>query len=145
MVVHRLVVVQHIDGQRMEKYYILVSLILSLCLTIPPYAAKKYGCVIFLYVQPTARRDPYFMWHQMGPPHSSLLVRHRRPTRALRLAGKRWFPGHTPYRQNLRGISKIGTQLAWTMMTVVGEVCATLIVAIYVIKHRVGALALFLS
>lgn len=47
---HRLVVVHHINGQKMERYYILISLALSLCLTIPPYAAKQYGCVISLLI-----------------------------------------------------------------------------------------------
>jgi hypothetical protein len=27
----------------MEKYYIFGSVIISLCLTVPPYAAKQYG------------------------------------------------------------------------------------------------------
>ncbi|KAJ6583489.1 hypothetical protein DFH09DRAFT_1435958 [Mycena vulgaris] len=39
----QLVVVHHINGQKMEKFYIFGSIIFSLCLTVPPYAAKQYG------------------------------------------------------------------------------------------------------
>ncbi|KAJ7323990.1 hypothetical protein DFH08DRAFT_640179, partial [Mycena albidolilacea] len=39
----RLVVIHQINGQKMEKFYIFGSIIISLCLTVPPYAAKQYG------------------------------------------------------------------------------------------------------
>ncbi|KAJ7694824.1 hypothetical protein B0H17DRAFT_902867, partial [Mycena rosella] len=39
----QLVVVHHINGQKMERFYIFGSIIISLCLTVPPYAAKQYG------------------------------------------------------------------------------------------------------
>ncbi|KAJ6589498.1 hypothetical protein B0H19DRAFT_1103970 [Mycena capillaripes] len=39
----QLVVVHQVNGQKMEKYYIWGSVILSLALTVPPYALKQYG------------------------------------------------------------------------------------------------------
>ncbi|KAF7328327.1 hypothetical protein MVEN_02548100 [Mycena venus] len=39
----QLVVIHQINGQKMEKFYIFGSIIISLCLTVPPYAAKQYG------------------------------------------------------------------------------------------------------
>ncbi|KAJ7176998.1 hypothetical protein C8R46DRAFT_989178 [Mycena filopes] len=39
----QLVVIHQIDGQKMEKFYIYGSILISMCLTVPPYAAKQYG------------------------------------------------------------------------------------------------------
>ncbi|KAJ7196631.1 hypothetical protein GGX14DRAFT_403093 [Mycena pura] len=39
----QLVVIHQINGQKMEKFYVFGSIIISLCLTVPPYAAKQYG------------------------------------------------------------------------------------------------------
>ncbi|KAJ7107918.1 hypothetical protein C8R44DRAFT_986980 [Mycena epipterygia] len=39
----QLVVVHQVNGQKMEKFYIFGSILISLCLTVPPYAAKQYG------------------------------------------------------------------------------------------------------
>ncbi|KAJ6538118.1 hypothetical protein B0H19DRAFT_1270483 [Mycena capillaripes] len=39
----QLVVIHGINGQKMEKYYIGGSILISLCLTVPPYAMKQYG------------------------------------------------------------------------------------------------------
>ncbi|KAJ7916652.1 hypothetical protein B0H13DRAFT_2658205 [Mycena leptocephala] len=39
----QLVVIHQINGQKMEKFYIFGSIIISLCLTVPPYVAKQYG------------------------------------------------------------------------------------------------------
>ncbi|KDQ22944.1 hypothetical protein PLEOSDRAFT_163832 [Pleurotus ostreatus PC15] len=39
----RLVIVHRVNGQRMEKFYALGSLAISLCLTIPAYATGQYG------------------------------------------------------------------------------------------------------
>ncbi|KAJ7336853.1 hypothetical protein DFH08DRAFT_964811 [Mycena albidolilacea] len=39
----QLVVVHQFNGQKMEKFYIVGSIIISLCLTVPPYALKQYG------------------------------------------------------------------------------------------------------
>lgn len=39
----RLVVVHRVNGQRMEKFYVLGSFAISLCLTIPAYATGQYG------------------------------------------------------------------------------------------------------
>ncbi|KAI0685276.1 hypothetical protein BC835DRAFT_533554 [Cytidiella melzeri] len=39
----QLVVVHHVNGQKMEKYYIVGAALLALAITVPPYAAKQYG------------------------------------------------------------------------------------------------------
>ncbi|KAF8190984.1 hypothetical protein K438DRAFT_2140016, partial [Mycena galopus ATCC 62051] len=39
----QLVVVHGVNGVKLEKFYIFGSIIISLCLTIPPYALKQYG------------------------------------------------------------------------------------------------------
>ncbi|THU90579.1 hypothetical protein K435DRAFT_675819 [Dendrothele bispora CBS 962.96] len=39
----QLVVVHRVNGQRMEKFYVIGSCLVSLCTTIPPYAAGQYG------------------------------------------------------------------------------------------------------
>ncbi|KAK6987724.1 hypothetical protein R3P38DRAFT_328994 [Favolaschia claudopus] len=39
----QLVVVHGLNGQRLEKYYLIGSTLLALALVIPPYAAKQYG------------------------------------------------------------------------------------------------------
>ncbi|KAJ7263486.1 hypothetical protein C8J57DRAFT_1333658 [Mycena rebaudengoi] len=39
----QLVVVHQVNGQKMEKFYIAGSILISLCLTVPPYALKQYG------------------------------------------------------------------------------------------------------
>ncbi|KAJ6566242.1 hypothetical protein B0H19DRAFT_1137224 [Mycena capillaripes] len=39
----QLVVVHHFNGQKMEKFYILGSILVSLALTVPPYVLKQYG------------------------------------------------------------------------------------------------------
>ncbi|KAF7341484.1 hypothetical protein MVEN_01885800 [Mycena venus] len=39
----QLVVVHQLNGQKLEKFYIYGSIIISLCLTVPPYALKQYG------------------------------------------------------------------------------------------------------
>ncbi|KAF8178199.1 hypothetical protein K438DRAFT_1464162, partial [Mycena galopus ATCC 62051] len=39
----QLVVVHQFNGQKMEKFYIVGSIIISLCVTVPPYALKQYG------------------------------------------------------------------------------------------------------
>ncbi|KAJ7582057.1 hypothetical protein C8J56DRAFT_243398 [Mycena floridula] len=39
----QLVVVHQVNGQKMEKFYIFGSILIALCLTVPPYAAKQYG------------------------------------------------------------------------------------------------------
>ncbi|KAJ7476398.1 hypothetical protein B0H11DRAFT_1810087 [Mycena galericulata] len=39
----QLVVVHQVNGQKMEKFYIFGSILISLCLTVPPYALKQYG------------------------------------------------------------------------------------------------------
>ncbi|KAJ6574221.1 hypothetical protein B0H19DRAFT_935020 [Mycena capillaripes] len=39
----QLVVIHQLNGQKMEKFYIFGSIIISLCLTVPPYAANQYG------------------------------------------------------------------------------------------------------
>ncbi|KAJ6589501.1 hypothetical protein B0H19DRAFT_238379 [Mycena capillaripes] len=39
----QLVVIHQVNGKKMEKYYIWGSIILSLALTVPPYALKQYG------------------------------------------------------------------------------------------------------
>ncbi|KAF7346925.1 hypothetical protein MVEN_01444900 [Mycena venus] len=48
----QLVVVHQVNGQKMEKFYIVGSIIISLCLTVPPYALKQYGLLVH------ERRDP---------------------------------------------------------------------------------------
>lgn len=40
---HRLVLVHRINGQVMEKYYIVGSIAAALALTVPPYATGVYG------------------------------------------------------------------------------------------------------
>lgn len=42
---YRLVVVHGFNGQTMEKYYIVGSVFVAICLTVPPYAAGQYGLV----------------------------------------------------------------------------------------------------
>lgn len=39
----RLVVVHGMNGRRMEKFYVSGSLLMSILLTVPPYAAGQYG------------------------------------------------------------------------------------------------------
>ncbi|KAJ7114308.1 hypothetical protein C8R44DRAFT_710139 [Mycena epipterygia] len=39
----QLVVVHQVNGKTLEKFYILGSILISLCLTVPPYAMKQYG------------------------------------------------------------------------------------------------------
>ncbi|KAF4565329.1 G-protein coupled receptors family 2 profile 2 domain-containing protein [Pleurotus pulmonarius] len=39
----QLVVVHRVNGQRMEKFYVLGSFVIGLCLTIPAYATGQYG------------------------------------------------------------------------------------------------------
>ncbi|THU90578.1 hypothetical protein K435DRAFT_841403, partial [Dendrothele bispora CBS 962.96] len=39
----QLVVVHRVNGQRMEKFYVIGSCLISLCITTPPYAAGQYG------------------------------------------------------------------------------------------------------
>ncbi|KAJ7822637.1 hypothetical protein B0H14DRAFT_3470618 [Mycena olivaceomarginata] len=39
----QLVVVHQINGQKLEKFYIYGSILISLCLTVPPFALKQYG------------------------------------------------------------------------------------------------------
>ncbi|KAJ7086823.1 hypothetical protein B0H15DRAFT_781892 [Mycena belliarum] len=42
----QLVVVHRLNGQKMEKFYIFGSILISLCLTIPPYAAKQWDPLV---------------------------------------------------------------------------------------------------
>ncbi|KAF7328502.1 hypothetical protein MVEN_02537200 [Mycena venus] len=39
----QLVVVHQVNGQRLEKFYIYGSILISLCVTVPPFALKQYG------------------------------------------------------------------------------------------------------
>ncbi|KAJ7171316.1 hypothetical protein C8R46DRAFT_1190684 [Mycena filopes] len=91
----QLVVVHQVNGQKMEKYYVLGSFLISAGLTIPPYAAKQYGW------------DPLVedCWYS-------------NPDTKARLA---W---------------QIGTQLFWTLFTVVGEIVTAGTVVIYMIQHQ---------
>ncbi|KAJ8514376.1 hypothetical protein ONZ45_g8086 [Pleurotus djamor] len=43
IVIFRLVVVHGVNGQMMEKYYLICSAVLAMILVIPPYAAGQYG------------------------------------------------------------------------------------------------------
>jgi hypothetical protein len=43
MVIIRLVLVHGVNGQKMEKFYLLGSAFMALVLVIPPYAAGQYG------------------------------------------------------------------------------------------------------
>lgn len=39
----RLVVVHHVNGQRMEKYYLIASTLLSIVLNVPTFAFNQFG------------------------------------------------------------------------------------------------------
>lgn len=41
--IYRVVVVHGLNGQNMEKYYILGSVLLSVILSVPSYATGQYG------------------------------------------------------------------------------------------------------
>jgi hypothetical protein len=45
----QLVIVHGFNGQRMEKYYVTASAIISLSLTVPAYISKQYGCAEVIY------------------------------------------------------------------------------------------------
>lgn len=71
----RLVVVHGMNGRRMERFYVIGSLFMSLLLTIPPYATGQYGyaaCFAF----PNAQRlislvfviDGTLYWATVGTP-----------------------------------------------------------------------------
>ncbi|THU90612.1 hypothetical protein K435DRAFT_728241 [Dendrothele bispora CBS 962.96] len=100
----QLVVVHRVNGQRMEKFYVIGSCIISLCITIPPYAAGQYGW------------DPLVQdcWYSSDDPKGRLA----------------W---------------QIGSQLLWTLLTVVGEVAASLTVFIFMIRHQLRSKKIMLS
>ncbi|KAF8140915.1 hypothetical protein K438DRAFT_1636712 [Mycena galopus ATCC 62051] len=56
------VVVHQINSQRLEKFYIYGSILISLCLTVPPFALKQYGW------------DPLVedCWYSENDPHQRL-------------------------------------------------------------------------
>ncbi|KAJ7779698.1 hypothetical protein B0H16DRAFT_1829930 [Mycena metata] len=91
----QLVVVHKINGQAMEKYYVLGSWVMSLGLTVPAYASKQYGW------------DPLVKdcWYS-------------NPDTKARLA---W---------------QIGTQLFWTLLTVVGELFTASTVVIFMVRYQ---------
>ncbi|EIM79404.1 uncharacterized protein STEHIDRAFT_116593 [Stereum hirsutum FP-91666 SS1] len=89
-------VVHGLNGRRMEKFYVIGSLFMSILLTIPPYATGQYGW------------DP--------------------------LLGDCWYTNDDRAR---RLAWQLGTQLIWTASTVVGEICASLTVMVYMLMHRV--------
>ncbi|GAW09469.1 hypothetical protein LENED_011624 [Lentinula edodes] len=85
----QLVIVHGINGQRMEKFYMLGSIAISLGVTIPAYATKQYGW------------DPLVL--------------------------DCWYANSQ---------SKIGTQLFWTLLTVLGEMTSSIVVVTYMFKNR---------
>ncbi|KAJ4466762.1 hypothetical protein J3R30DRAFT_3583500 [Lentinula aciculospora] len=97
----QLVIVHGINGQRMEKFYMLGSVTISLAVTIPAYATKQYGW------------DP--------------------------LVQDCWYANSN---QTERFAWQIGTQLFWTLLTVLGETTSSLVVVIYMFNNRtVGGLS----
>ncbi|KAE9405336.1 hypothetical protein BT96DRAFT_852947 [Gymnopus androsaceus JB14] len=91
----QLVIVHSVNGQKMERYYMIGSTLMSLIITIPAYATDQYGW-------DTLVGD---CWYK-NPNQSQLLA---------------W---------------QIGTQLFWTLLTVLGEVVTSLTVIIYMLKQR---------
>ncbi|KAJ3876404.1 hypothetical protein F5051DRAFT_292356, partial [Lentinula edodes] len=97
----QLIIVHGINGQRMEKFYMLGSIVISLGVTIPAYATKQYGW------------DPLVLdcWYANS-------------NQRERIA---W-----------QACLFIGTQLFWTLLTVLGEMTSSIVVVTYMFKNRVS-------
>jgi hypothetical protein len=115
--IFRLVVVHGKNGQRLEKYYLIGSALLAFALVIPPYAAHQYGW------------DPLEQdcWYTNDD-------------RSQRIA---WQVGSSSHlsvavSSSLLKIPQVGTQTAWTFLTVIGELICSTKVLIFLFRHDVS-------
>ncbi|ESK86570.1 hypothetical protein Moror_9798 [Moniliophthora roreri MCA 2997] len=98
----QLVVVHGVNGQRMEKFYLVISALFTIVLVVPPYAAGQYGW------------DP--------------------------LEQDCWY---TNDNRTERIVWQVTTQMAWTALTVVGEVICSTVVLVFMLKHNVRTRRIF--
>ncbi|KAK7043180.1 hypothetical protein VNI00_008534 [Paramarasmius palmivorus] len=100
----QLVVVHGVNGQRMEKFYLIISALLTIVLVVPPYAAGQYGW------------DP--------------------------LEKDCWY---TNDNRHERIIWQVTTQMAWTALTVIGEVICSTVVLVFMLQHNSRTRRIFAS
>jgi len=100
----QLVVLYHFNGQRMEKFYVIVSFVMSASLVVPAYAANQYGW-------DPLERDCWY----------------KNDNKIQRLA---W---------------QISTQVAWTAVTALGEIVASVSVILFLLRHQARTKRVFVS